>query len=102
MIVLMAGASRDDGECSRALFILRRARWLEAGASASWIGGLLRAPPAPTSVFHIDIAEVQSAGASSVCLSELTGQQVAVAQLVETADRRTACKFLQNKLEAVP
>ena len=52
---------------------------------------------------HIDIAEVQTAeGKLYLFVGIDRTARFAVAQLVETADRRTAWEFLQHMLEAVP
>ena len=57
----------------------------------------------PIGFFHIDIAEVQTAeGKLSLFVGIDRTAKFAVAQLVETADRRTAWEFLQHMLEAVP
>lgn len=57
----------------------------------------------PSGLLHIDTAEVQTAG-GRLCL--LVGidrtARFAVAQLVATADRKTAREFLQHLPEAVP
>jgi Integrase core domain len=53
--------------------------------------------------FHIDIAEVQTAeGKLYLFVGIDRTSKFAVAQLVETADRKTAWEFLQHTLEAVP
>ena len=57
----------------------------------------------PIGVFHIDIAEVQTAeGKLHLFAAIARTSKFAVAQLVETADRRTAWEFLERLLEAVP
>lgn len=57
----------------------------------------------PIGFFHIDIAEVQTAeGKLYLFVGMDRTAKFAVAQLVETADRRTAWEFLQHLLEAVP
>jgi len=57
----------------------------------------------PIGFFHIDIAEVQTAeGKLYLFVGIDRTSKFAVAQLVETADRRTAWEFLQHMLEAVP
>ena len=57
----------------------------------------------PIGFFHIDIAEVQTAEGKLYLLVDIDRTaKFAVAQLVETADRRTAREFLQHILEAVP
>ena len=57
----------------------------------------------PIGFFHIDIAEVQTAeGKLYLFVGIDRTAKFAVAQLVETADRRTAWEFLQHMLEAVP
>ena len=53
-------------------------------------------------LFHIDIAEVQSAeGKLYLFLSIDRPSKFAVTQLVEKADRKTAWEFLQHMLEDV-
>ncbi len=53
--------------------------------------------------FHIDIAEVQAAeGKLHLFVGLDWTSKFAVAQLVDTADRKTAWEFLHNMLEAVP
>ena len=53
--------------------------------------------------FHIDIAEVQTAeGKLYLFVGIDRTAKFAVAQLVATADRKTAWEFLQHMLEAVP
>ena len=57
----------------------------------------------PIGFFHIDIAEVQTAEGKLYLFVGLDRTaKFAVAQLVATADRRTAWEFLQHMLEAVP
>ena len=57
----------------------------------------------PVGFFHIDIAEVQTARGQALSLRGIDRtSKFAVAQLVETADRRTRLEFLQHMLEAVP
>ena len=57
----------------------------------------------PIGFFHIDIAEVQTAeGKLYLFVAIDRTSKFAVAQLVETADRRTAWEFLERVLEAVP
>jgi transposase InsO family protein len=57
----------------------------------------------PIGFFHIDIAEVQTAeGKLFLFVGIDRTAKFAVAQLVETADRKTAWEFLQHMLEAVP
>ncbi|MGA0542597.1 IS481 family transposase [Neotabrizicola sp. VNH66] len=57
----------------------------------------------PIGFFHIDIAEVQTAeGKLFLFVAIDRTSKFAVAQLVETADRRTAWEFLEHLLEAVP
>ena len=57
----------------------------------------------PIGFFHIDIAEVQTAEGKLYLFVDIDRTaKFAVAQLVETADRRTAREFLQHILEAVP
>ena len=57
----------------------------------------------PIGFFHIDIAEVQTAeGKLYLFVGIDRTAKFAVAQLVGTADRRTAWEFLQHMLEAVP
>ena len=57
----------------------------------------------PIGVFHIDIAEVQTAeGKLYLFVGIDRTAKFAVAQLVATADRKTAWEFLQHMLEAVP
>src|SRR5436190_19110258 len=57
----------------------------------------------PIGFFHIDIAEVQTAeGKLYLFVGIDRTAKFAVAQLVETADRKTAWEFLQHLLEAVP
>jgi len=52
---------------------------------------------------HIDIAEVQTAeGKLYLAVGIDRTSKFAVAQLVATADRKTAWEFLQHVLEAVP
>jgi hypothetical protein len=52
---------------------------------------------------HIDIAEVQIAEGSLFLFAVIDRTfKFAVAQLVATADRKTAWEFLQHRLEAVP
>jgi hypothetical protein len=57
----------------------------------------------PIGFFHIDIAEVQTA-AGKLYLFVAIGRtsKFAVTQLVDKADRRTAWKFLEHLLQAVP
>jgi transposase-like protein len=53
--------------------------------------------------FHIDIAEVQTAGGKLYMFVGIDRtSKFAVTQLVEKADRKTAWEFLQILLEAVP
>jgi hypothetical protein len=58
----------------------------------------------PIGFFHIDIAEVQTAEGQLYLFVGIdrTAKFAAVAQLVATADRKTAWEFLQHMLEAVP
>ena len=57
----------------------------------------------PHGVFHIDIADVQTAeGKLNLFVGIDRTAKFAVAQLVATADRKTAWEFLQHMLEAVP
>ena len=57
----------------------------------------------PIGFFHIDIAEVQTAeGKLYLFVGIDRTSKFAVAQLVATADRKTAWEFLQHMLEAVP
>ena len=57
----------------------------------------------PIGVFHIDIAEVQTAERKLYLFVGIDRtSKFAVAQLVATADRKTAWEFLQHMLEAVP
>ncbi len=57
----------------------------------------------PIGLLHIDIAEVQTAeGKLHLFVAIDRTSKLAVAQLVETADRRTAWEFLERVLEAVP
>ena len=57
----------------------------------------------PIGFFHIDIAEVQTAeGKLYLFVAIDRTSKFAVAQLVESADRRTAWEFLQHMLEAEP
>jgi transposase InsO family protein len=57
----------------------------------------------PIGFFHIDIAEVQTAeGKLHLFVAIDRTRKFAVAQLVETADRRTAWEFPERVLEAVP
>ena len=57
----------------------------------------------PIGFFHIDIAEVQTAeGKLFLFVGIDRTAKFAVAQLVATADRKTAWEFLQHMLEAVP
>ena len=57
----------------------------------------------PIGFFHVDIAEVQTAeGKLYLFVGIDRTAKFAVAQLVETADRKTAWEFLQHMLEAVP
>jgi hypothetical protein len=57
----------------------------------------------PIGFFHIDIAEVQTGeGKLYLFVGIDRTAKFAVAQLVETADRRTAWEFLLHMLEAVP
>ena len=57
----------------------------------------------PIGFFHIDIAEVQTAeGKLYLFVGIDRTAKFAVAQLVATADRKTAWEFLQHMLEAVP
>jgi hypothetical protein len=57
----------------------------------------------PIGFFHIDIAEVQTAeGKLYLFVGIDRTSRFAVAQLVATADRKTAWEFLQLMLEAVP
>ena len=57
----------------------------------------------PIGLFHIDIAEVQTAeGKLFLFVGIDRTAKFAVAQLVATADRKTAWEFLQHMLEAVP
>ena len=57
----------------------------------------------PIGFFHVDIAEVQTAeGKPHLFVGIGRTAKFAVAQLVETADRRTTWEFLQHMLEAVP
>jgi hypothetical protein len=52
---------------------------------------------------HIDIAEVQTAEGKLFLFAGIDRTaKFAVAQLVATADRKTAWEFLQHMLEAVP
>ena len=57
----------------------------------------------PIGFFHIDIAEVQTGeGKLSLFVGIDRTSKFTVAQLVATADRKTAWEFLQHMLEAVP
>ncbi len=57
----------------------------------------------PIGFFHIDIAEVQMAEGKLVLFVGIDRTaKFAVAQLVATADRKTAWELLQHMLEAVP
>src|SRR5881394_1784732 len=57
----------------------------------------------PIGFFHIDIAEVQTAKGKLYFFAGIDRTaKFAVAQLIETADRRTAWESLQYMLEAVP
>jgi len=57
----------------------------------------------PIGFFHIDIAEVQTAeGKLYLFVGIDRTAKFAVAQLVATADRKTAWEFLQHMLEVVP
>jgi transposase-like protein len=57
----------------------------------------------PIGFFHIDIAEVQTAAGKLYLFVAIDRTaKFAVAQLVATADRKTAWKFLQHLLEVVP
>ena len=57
----------------------------------------------PIGFFHIDIAEVQTAeGKLYLFVGIDRTSKFVVAQLVATADRKTAWEFLQHMLEAVP
>lgn len=57
----------------------------------------------PIGFFHIDIAEVQTAeGKLYLFVGIDRTSKFAVAQLVATADRKTAWEFLQHMLEVVP
>ncbi len=57
----------------------------------------------PIGSFHIDIAEVQTAEDKLFLFVGIDRtSKFAVAQLVATADRKTAWEFLQHMLEAVP
>jgi hypothetical protein len=57
----------------------------------------------PIGFFHIDIADVQTAeGKLFLFVGIDRTSKFAVAQLVATADRKTAWEFLQHMLEAVP
>ena len=57
----------------------------------------------PIGFFHIDIAEVQMAeGKLYLFVGIDLTSKLAVTQLVEKADRRTAWEFLQHMFEAVP
>jgi len=57
----------------------------------------------PIGFFRIDIAEVQTAeGKLSLFVGIARTSKVAVTQLVDKADRKTAWDFLQHMLEAVP
>ena len=57
----------------------------------------------PIGFFHIDIAEVQTGeGKLYLFVGIDRTSKFAVAQLVATADRRTAWRFLQHMLETVP
>jgi IS30 family transposase len=57
----------------------------------------------PIGFFHIDIAEVQTGeGKLFLFVGIDRTSKFAVAQLVATADRKTAWEFLQHLLEAVP
>ncbi len=57
----------------------------------------------PIGFFHVDIAEVQTAeGKLYLFVGIDRTAKVAVAQLVATADRKTAWEFAQYMLEAVP
>jgi IS30 family transposase len=57
----------------------------------------------PIGFFHIDIAEVQTVeGKLYLFVGIDRTAKFAVAQLVATADRKTAWEFLQHMLEAVP
>lgn len=58
----------------------------------------------PIGCFHIDIAEVQTTAEGKLYLFVGIDRtsKFAVAQLVATADRKTAGEFLQHMLEAVP
>ncbi|MFM7444338.1 MAG: DDE-type integrase/transposase/recombinase, partial [Tabrizicola sp.] len=57
----------------------------------------------PIGFFHIDIAEVQTAeGKLFLFVGIDRTSKFAVAQLLATADRKTAWEFLQHMLEAVP
>jgi hypothetical protein len=57
----------------------------------------------PIGFFHIDIAEVQTAeGKLFLFVGIDRTSKFTAAQLVATADRRTAWEFLEHLLEAVP
>lgn len=57
----------------------------------------------PIGFFHIDIAEVQTGeGKLYLFVGIDRTSKFAVAQLVATADRKTAWEFLQHMLEVVP
>ncbi len=56
----------------------------------------------PIGFFHIDIAEVQSAeGKLYLFVGIDRTSRLAVTQIVDKADRKTAWEFLQRMLEAV-
>lgn len=56
----------------------------------------------PIGFFHIDIAEVQTAEGKLYLFVRIDPTtKFGVAQLVETADRKTAWEFFQHMLEAV-
>ncbi len=57
----------------------------------------------PIGFFHIDIAEVQTAEGKLFLFVDIDRtSKFAVAQLVATADRKTAWEFLEHLLEAIP
>ncbi len=57
----------------------------------------------PICFFHIDIAEVQTAGGKPYLFVGIDRtSKFTVTQLVDKADRKTAWEFLQHLLEAVP
>ena len=59
--------------------------------------------PYPIGFFHIDIAKVQTAEGKLYLFAGIDRtSKLAITQLVDKADRKTAWEFLQLMLEAVP